>query len=490
MLQLLKQRWIAITCVVFVLINAALVKQQFFWFNLLPIVILLGWAVVTSADKVLLFIVFATPLSINMEKLELGGIGVSLPTEPLMVTLMFLFLLKLGLEKNVLDPAVRRHPVTLVIVIQLVWMALCIIPSSMPVVSLKYLAARGWFVCTMYFMATRLFADPRNRLRFPWLYMAGLSIVIVYTLARHSTFHFAQDPAHWVMDPFFKDHTSYGAIIAFFMPFAVIAITLPRRWPLQGLLAWLMLLLLVAGMVFSYTRAAWVGVVGAAALYAIIRLRVPAWVVASVALLLGGVYWVNRDQITIALERNRDESSDDLAKHVSSIGNISSDASNLERINRWHSALRMFQEKPLMGWGPGTYMFQYAPFQAAEDRTIISTNFGLNGNAHSEFLGPLSEQGLPGMLIVVVLVGVTSVTAVRLWSRMPAGTDRKMVVASFLGLVTYYIHGTLNNFLDLDKASVPFWGFTAMIVVLDIKYPRAGWHRGVEVPAAPTGSGT
>ena len=46
-------------------------------------------------------------------------------------------------------------------------------------------------------------------------------------------------------------------------------------------------------------------------------------------------------------------------------------------------------------------------------------------------------------------------------------------MALILGLVTYYLHGGLNNFLDTDKASVPFWAFTAMIVLLDLKYPRA-----------------
>ena len=35
------------------------------------------------------------------------------------------------------------------------------------------------------------------------------------------------------------------------------------------------------------------------------------------------------------------------------------------------------------------------PFQDASDLTIISTNFGDGGNAHSEYLGPLSEQGIP-----------------------------------------------------------------------------------------------
>ena len=43
-----------------------------------------------------------------------------------------------------------------------------------------------------------------------------------------------------------------------------------------------------------------------------------------------------------------------------------------------------------------------------------------------------------------------------------------MVLVILLGFITYIIHGTLNNFLDSDKASVPFWGFIAMIVAIDI----------------------
>ena len=39
---------------------------------------------------------------------------------------------------------------------------------------------------------------------------------------------------------------------------------------------------------------------------------------------------------------------------------------------------------------------------------------------------------------------------------------------STLGLITYMSHGVLNNFLDTDKLSVPFWGFVAVIVALDI----------------------
>lgn len=471
MTRALKANWIGIVCVFFVLVNAVLTAHEIYWFNLLPAVLLVVWAMVASLERLLLFIAFATPLSINLEELELGGIGVSLPTEPLMVGVMLLFLLKLAMERGVVAPRVWRHPITVLIIAQLVWMAVTIVPSSMPVVSLKAFTAQLWFITTMYFVATRLFENPRSMHGFMWAFLGGLAIVVLYTLIHHAQYDFAHDPGHWVMSPFFKDHTSYGAVIAFFLPFVVAAVGMPGYTRTRKGAAALLLLLLLAGLVFSYTRAAWLSLLGALGLFVVMRLRIPVWVLALLLVTGGGLYWANQEQITIALERNREESSDDLGEHVRSISNISSDASNLERINRWNSALRMWKERPVFGWGPGTYMFQYAPYQASSDRTIISTNFGVQGNAHSEYLGPLSEQGLPGMLLMLALVVVTVLVAMRLYARMPDGADRRLLAAAFLGLTTYYLHGALNNFLDIDKAAVPFWAFTAMIVLLDLKYP-------------------
>jgi len=48
--------------------------------------------------------------------------------------------------------------------------------------------------------------------------------------------------------------------------------------------------------------------------------------------------------------------------------------------------------------------------------------------------------------------------------------DKKIKLLSLmvlLGLMTYFAHGFLNNFLDTDKLSVPFWGFIAILVALD-----------------------
>jgi len=52
-----------------------------------------------------------------------------------------------------------------------------------------------------------------------------------------------------------------------------------------------------------------------------------------------------------------------------------------------------------------TYQFQYAPFfSLLQDLTIISTNSGDVGNAHSELIiGPLAEMGLFGSFDYVII---------------------------------------------------------------------------------------
>jgi O-antigen ligase len=179
-----------------------------------------------------------------------------------------------------------------------------------------------------------------------------------------------------------------------------------------------------------------------------------------------GVFFIFQNQILDKLEKNKQDSSANFVEHIQSISNISSDASNLERINRWQAALRLSDERPLFGWGPGTYQFVYAPYQLSKEKTIISTNLGDLGNAHSEYLGPLAEMGIPGLFIVVILFSSIIYYGLRVYKYGDKETKFLSLMA-LLGLITYFSHGVLNNFLDTDKLSVPFWGFVAIIVSLD-----------------------
>jgi hypothetical protein len=41
-----------------------------------------------------------------------------------------------------------------------------------------------------------------------------------------------------------------------------------------------------------------------------------------------------------------------------------------------------------------------------------------------------------------------------------------------LGLVSYYFHGLMNNYSEYDKISVPWWGFLAILVSLDLYHNK------------------
>ena len=454
---------------VFITINLALIAYNTYYLAILPVVLLLALATVVSLDKILLAIAFFTPLSVQLDDLAPGiSFNLSLPTEPLLAGIMVLFFFKLLLDGN-FDRKILRHPVSIAIYLQLVWILITAITSTMPLVSVKFFISRLWFVIGMYFLATQLFKDYKNQERFIWLYISALLIVILYTNLRLSQYGFDnQKASNWVVWPFYSDHTSYGAMLVMFL-FPIIFFLIKKHENIIARsLTQVVLILFVLAIIFSYTRAAWLSLFAALGIWLLVILRIKIRTVIISGIVSFLILFSLQNKIVDALHSNESESSGKLSEHVESMANITSDASNLERINRWKCALRMFQEKPFWGWGPGTYKFQYAPFQFSYDRTIISTDFGDLGNAHSEYLGPLSESGVIGFITTLLLVFMVFRTGYKIYHSAQNKEIKQFTLFILLGLATYFIHGVLNNFLDTDKASVPVWAFIAILVSLDV----------------------
>lgn len=459
-------RWVYFLAVAFILINAVCTYYEFYYFNLLPVALLVIFLALFALDKLMLLVVFLTPFAINLQNLE-GGLGLSLPTEPIIFGIMVIFILKQLYQPN-FDRRVMRHPITIAIIINLAWITITVITSDIFIVSFKFLVSRLWFVISFYFLGTQLFANYRNIKRFIWLYLVPFTVILIYTLYNHALVNFDEQIANYIMSPFYNDHTIYGAMLAMFFP-VLLFFTMNKKY--SGSIrfaAVLMLIIYIIALIFSYTRAAWVSLAVALVAYVVLLLRIRFKYVLGLFALVGGIALIYQTDIVMKLEKNRQDASQDFDKHIESISNISTDASNLERINRWNAAFRMFHERPVFGWGPGTYSFEYAPFQHAKEKTIISTNMGDKGNAHSEYIGPLCESGLLGLLTFVAIIICVLSTGFRLYYTLEDNETRKIVLTLVLGFITYITHGALNDFLDTDKASVPFWGFVAMIVAIDV----------------------
>ncbi len=463
----LTQRWLYICSAAYLAALSVGIYKEFYLVLLIPAIIAILWAAVYKLEYLFYTVVLFTPFSINMEETEFGGVGMYLPTEPLLFGMMILFLFKLLSDKSI-DKKIFRHPLSYVLYAYLTWMALTCVTSELPIVSIKFLITRMWFIATFYFLAIHIFSNKKNIRSYFLFYLFPLLIVIIYTVTRHAQYGFDKDSAHWVMEPLFKDHTSYGAVLAMFFPIVIGLIMQKYTNTLLRVLLGISFFILTIGLILSFTRAAWISILGVAAILVVMLFRIKLQTLIISGLAIGAFLFLGWEDIQIGLRQNKQESSDNLDEHVSSISNVSSDASNLERLNRWYCAIELFKERPVVGWGPGTYQFVYAPFQRSKDRTIISTNQGDGGNAHSEYLGPLCEQGLAGSLLFIAILYSVSHLAFRLFYSQKKKEIKILVGSAYLGLMTYFIHGVLNNYLDTDKASVPFWGFIAVLVAVDL----------------------
>ena len=458
---------------IFTAVNLYAIANHFWLLTLVPV----GLAVLSFAllkpEQFWLFMVFLTPLSIIRELGPLQS-AMALPTEPFIAFFMVLLILKFLLSKRI-DYEILKHPITIIIGLQLIWMLVSSLTSTLPIVSFKYFLSRFWFVLVFYFFGIHVFKKIERIDRFFWLIILSMGGVILFTLYQHSAQHFSHEGSYKAARPFFKDHNIYAVIVAFLIPPALIYAVKGRTLQIgifRGLLFYGLFMILMVGVVASYTRAAWVSLAFAFGFYILMLFKVRLRSMLAILTVGVTVFALSWSQLVIYMSKNKVESDSDFDAHVRSIYNVTTDDSNTERINRWNAALRMFYEKPVFGFGPNTYQFKYAPYQISRQKTLISTNLGDLGNAHSEFIGPLAEMGALGAFLVVALMLMAIRSCMHIFYAPLNSKFKYLALMVLMSLLTYYSHGLLNNYLDTDKANVCFWASMAIITVLDLKNKR------------------
>lgn len=468
-----KNAFLILLGVLYILLSLYFIWVDQAYLTLFPIGLLAIYFAVYYTEYTFLSIAFLTPLSINIEEYT-DSFGLFIPTEPLLFGFL-LFFLFLQIRKNILPKELWKNPIIWSVGFYIGWLFIASIMSTHPIVSLKFGLARLWFIVPVLLFGTYFFRKQLNITRFIWLLVIGMFIVICYTLIVHASYSFGEKEGHWVMWPFFKDHTIYGATVALTVPLVFGLYLHKKHSPLVQVILLSFIAIILLGMFFSYTRAAWLSLIAALGVWALIHFKIKLSLLVTITVFIGGVIFFSWDAIQMDLARNKNEhTTEDFGKKLQSAANVSTDASNLERINRWTCAIEMFRERPFFGFGPGTYAFEYARFQDPENLTIISTNFGDLGNAHSEYLGALSEMGVFGLLSFLGIVIAIFYKAITLYNRWPIEDKetRRLMLAMILSMVTYFVHAVLNNFLDTDKAAIPIWGMCAAFIALEISLKR------------------
>jgi O-antigen ligase len=131
------------------------------------------------------------------------------------------------------------------------------------------------------------------------------------------------------------------------------------------------------------------------------------------------------------------------------------------------AGIGMLAEKPVTGFGPGTYQFAYIPFQKPEftNRLTVSDPWHIpensGGTAHSEYILALSEMGILGiMALLIFLIRLGMIAFVKTRNHQ----NHIVFTVAFCALATYFFHAFFNNFLSTDKFAFLFWGMAAWMV--------------------------
>ena len=457
--------------------------DQFFVLELQTGIIVLILAVagvsimVLRYKQLLLFsLSFLVPLSVQLP--VIGTARVSVPAEMIAVLLSVFFFVKVVCGHQ-LPEKFTKHPLTVLILMDIAWLFITSCVSGMPEVSFKRFTIRLLYYITFYYFFYELFAqDGKNIKRMTLLCIGGMLVPIFYEAYRHAQIGFSMVGSQKLSAPFYFDHTIYGACLVFFLPFLIHQCLRPGQVKNRIVYSFVLLIFFAATWL-SYSRAAWLSFLIAIAIYFIIHFKIKLKVVAGIVIFAGILFLLSPEKYLSVFTTNKEEShTNDVTRHLKSVSNISTDASNKERINRWNCALRMFADKPVFGFGPGTYQFFYGPYQLRSELTRISTFTGNKGHAHSEYLNYLSETGLPGLLIFLAVIFTVIRSSVKIIRTAARPWISETGLYLFCALISFFIHAFFNGFLEFDKVAMPVLSAFAAITFLDLKNRELGVKGG------------
>ena len=432
---------------------------------------LIMWFLIAQTTKLNYLLFLLIPVSVPFDLG--GGANIGLPSEGL-ILLLAAYIFFLSCARPFLSPAIWKHPLVILLLLEIAWMLVCGLVCDQPVVSMKRVFMRLTFVYLFLIFGSHQYTKNKFNYHFLYvLYAVGMVLPIITSFIFHAQFDFGQSAAYRMCAPFFVDHTSYGACIAFLLPTLLILSFFGGVMKLRGwshMVIVLLTALLVGAVVLSFSRAAWVSLFAAALFGILMLLRVKWKGIMVILFAIGIATWYYSDQIYSTISKNDAISNKgDFGDHLLSATNVQSDASNTERINRWICAWKIANEKPITGCGPGMYQFVYGRYQERLYMTRISTFSGNRGHAHSEYFTQLSETGFPGALLFLAIVFSVIGYGLKV---IYAEKDRRLkliLYGAVLGLITFYIHGIFNAFLDTDKMAVLVFGSIAIIVSADIR---------------------
>ncbi|MES2372162.1 MAG: O-antigen ligase family protein [Bacteroidota bacterium] len=423
---------------------------------------------ITKPEKLFWLLLIVLPVSTELNLTP--QLGFDFPDELLLVLLTAIVLVKMIHQPQWFPWSLKLHPLFMWLMSWLCWILVTCVYSAEPLLSVKYLLAKTWYIIPFVVLPQVLLTSQSRIQKLALCLLIPMLFVVIQTLARHALYQFSFENVKKTLAPFFRNHVNYSSMLVCLLPVAWCVWKLTpadhpkRKWIVCGLMIGFV------GLFFAYSRGAWIALVlGFSAIWVIHKKLMGVMVMLAITAVVVSTTWLVTDKkyMEFAPDHDRTVFHTNFNEHMRATVEMK-DVSTAERFYRWIAGARMLADKPVTGFGPNTFYPHYKPYTVGRFETWVSDNKE-HSTVHNYFILTALEQGVIGVVLFCVLYFGMLLRAQKLYHQLQSRLYRTVALTVAIVLVMIGVINSLSDMIETDKIGSLFWLCFGMIVLLDTK---------------------
>jgi O-antigen ligase len=456
----------AVFAALFMLSLLAAVWLEIYSLVVIPFAALFFYAGWQHINAVFFLLLLSLPFSAEVQ--ISSTLGTDFPDELLMVFTAGLFFCYWLYSPASLSKEIIKHPLTWLLLITLIWSIVAVLFSTYHLISVKFLLAKCWYLGAFVLAPLILFSEKRNIKAALLILAIAMLVVVLITLVRHYQYGFSFVGINDALQPFFRNHVNYSAMLVCIIPvfFAFHKLTESKR--IKNLVAAAIVVLLIA-LFLSYARGAWLALITGIVAYWLVKRRLLlAAYISALIIIVASVFWIktNDRYLQYANDYRTTIFHQDFREHLQATYQLK-DVSTAERFYRWIAGVRMIKDNALTGYGPNTFYNNYRPYAIPAFKTWVSNN-PEHSTVHNYFLLTAIEQGIPGLIFLLILIGGMLYYAQQLYHRVKDPFYKILSIIIAVMLIMILTVNFLSDLIETDKIGSLFFLCLSMLIITDV----------------------
>jgi O-antigen ligase len=354
----------------------------------------------------------------------------------------------------------------------MLWIMVSVVTSTHPLISIKYVLAKYWYLLAFVGAPLVLFRDTRHLKRSLAVLLFSMMAVMLLTLVRHAQNGWTFEKINDSLTPFYRNHVNYSSLLVVMVPLLIAFIRLSENsWKKRLLIV--LLIITLAALYFSYARGAWLALITGWLAYVLLKKRLlPVSFFLFFALAAAAFWWLKEEDhyVQYASDYRTTIFHKNFSEHMIATYKLK-DMSTVERFYRWVAGVRMIKDSWKTGFGPNTFYENYKSYTTPAFKTWVSKNEE-HSTVHNYFLLLIIEQGVMGLLLFLMLIGAMFWYAQTIYHRTdhPFWKTVALTTASVLMMVCTI--NFLSDMIETDKVGSIFYLCLGGIVIADLRTRR------------------